>query len=111
MKIFHAALLEKLQKHDAIDKMKIFRIYRDVRFSKNKTPYKTHFGGSFSRTKPRLRGGYYVHVAPNNDSFIATGFWDPNKDDLLRIRKELELDAAEFRKVIGSKNLKIFGEA
>ena len=106
LKGFYTAALDKLQKHDAIDKMKIFRIYRDVRFSKNKTPYKTHFGGSFGRTKPRLRGGYYVHIAPNNESFIATGFWEPNKDDLLRIRKELELDAAEFRKVIGTKKFK-----
>ena len=106
LKGFYTAVLDKLQKHDAIDKMKIFRIYRDVRFSKNKTPYKTHFGGSFGRTKPRLRGGYYVHIAPHNESFIATGFWEPHKDDLLRIRKELELDAAEFRKVIGTKKFK-----
>lgn len=111
LKGFYTAALEKLQKHDAIDKMKIFRIYRDVRFSKNKTPYKTHLGGSFGRTKPRLRGGYYVHIAPNNESFIATGFWDPHKDDLLRIRKELELDAIEFRKVIGTKKFKdIWGD-
>lgn len=106
VKSFYAALLEKLQKHDAIDKMKIFRVYRDVRFSKDKTPYKTHFGGSFGRTKPRLRGGYYVHIAPNNESFIATGFWEPHKDDLLRIRKELELDANELRKIISAKKFK-----
>lgn len=103
VKSFYQAVFEKLQKHDDVDKIKVFRIYRDVRFSKNKTPYKTHFGGSFGRTKPRLRGGYYVHIAPNNESFIATGFWEPNKDDLLRIRKELELDADEFRKIIGTK--------
>ena len=111
LKGFYTAALEKLQKHDAIDKMKIFRIYRDVRFSKNKTPYKTHLGGSFARTKPRLRGGYYVHIAPNNESFIATGFWEPHKDDLLRIRKELELDADEFRKLINAKKFKsIWGD-
>ncbi|MDB9874521.1 DUF2461 domain-containing protein, partial [Flavobacteriaceae bacterium] len=60
-------------------------------------PYKTHFGGSFNRTKPELRGGYYVHLAPQNESFIATGFWDPNKEDLLRIRKEFETDSEEIR--------------
>ncbi len=102
VKNFYTALFEGLQKHDDVDKMKMFRIYRDVRFSKDKTPYKTHFGGSFGRTKPRLRGGYYVHIAPG-DSFIATGFWEPNKEDLLRIRKELELDAVEFRKIIAAK--------
>jgi len=106
VKGFYNSVFENLQKHDDVDKIKIFRIYRDVRFSKDKTPYKTHFGGSFGRTKPRLRGGYYVHISPNNESFIATGFWEPHKDDLLRIRKELELDADEFRKVIGAKKFK-----
>jgi len=106
VKGFYNSVFENLQKHDDVDKIKIFRIYRDVRFSKDKTPYKTHFGGSFGRTKPRLRGGYYVHISPNNESFIATGFWEPHKDDLLRIRKELELDASEFRKVIGAKKFK-----
>ena len=74
----------------------LFRIYRDVRFSKNKTPYKTHFSGSFHRTKPELRGGYYLHLAPNNESFIATGFWNPNKEDLFRLRKEFETDAWNY---------------
>ena len=106
VKGFYNSVFENLQKHDDVDKIKVFRIYRDVRFSKDKTPYKTHFGGSFGRTKPRLRGGYYVHLSPNNESFIATGFWEPNKDDLLRIRKELELDAYEFRKVTGTKKFK-----
>tara|TARA_R110002073_G_scaffold72537_1_gene177224 strand:+ start:205227 stop:205907 length:681 start_codon:yes stop_codon:yes gene_type:complete len=106
VKKFYNALLEMLQSHDDVDKLKMFRVYRDVRFSKDKTPYKTHFGGSFHRTKPRLRGGYYVHLAPNDASFIATGFWEPHKDDLLRIRKEFELDAIEFRKIITAKAFK-----
>jgi uncharacterized protein (TIGR02453 family) len=93
-----------LNKHDEIDKMKMFRIYRDVRFSKNKLPYKTHFGGSFNRIKPRLRGGYYLHIQPNNESFIATGFWEPNKDDLFRIRKEFVMDDQEIRKIISKKS-------
>ncbi|MGB1309236.1 MAG: DUF2461 domain-containing protein [Oceanihabitans sp.] len=104
-------LLEMLNKHDEIDKLKMFRIYRDVRFSKNKQPYKTHFGGSFHRSKPKLRGGYYVHIQPNNQSFIATGFWEPNKEDLLRIRKEFEQDDAEIREIINHKKFKeIWGE-
>lgn len=103
VKSFYNNVFESLQKHDDVDKIKIFRIYRDVRFSKDKTPYKTHFGGSFGRTKPRLRGGYYVHLAPNDQSFIATGFWEPHKDDLLRIRKELELDADELRDIMANK--------
>jgi uncharacterized protein (TIGR02453 family) len=103
VKLFYNALFQSLNKHDDIDKLKIFRIYRDVRFSKNKLPYKTHFGGSFHRAKPRLRGGYYVHIQPNNESFIATGFWEPAKEDLLRIRKEFEMDDSEIRDILANK--------
>ena len=99
-------LFNMLSTHDEMDKMKMFRVYRDVRFSKNKLPYKTHFGGSFSRVKPHLRGGYYLHIQPNNESFIATGFWEPNKEDLLRIRKEFEQDDSEIREIINNKNFK-----
>ncbi|WP_298896380.1 DUF2461 domain-containing protein [uncultured Psychroserpens sp.] len=99
-------IYDTLNKHDVVDEFKLFRIYRDVRFSKNKLPYKTHFGGSFHRKKPELRGGYYVHIQPNNESFIATGFWEPNKDDLLRIRREFEQDDEEIRKIIGQKKFK-----
>ena len=111
IKGFYNKIFEALKTHDDVDKLKLFRIYRDVRFSKDKSPYKTHFGGSFHRQKPALRGGYYVHIAPNNESFIATGFWEPNKEDLFRIRKEFELDASEFRKIIHSKSFKnVWGE-
>ena len=58
VKQFYNQLYERLNTHDEVDKLKIFRVYRDVRFSKDKTPYKTHFGGSFHRKKPELRGGY-----------------------------------------------------
>ncbi len=95
-----------LNAHDQIEKVKLFRIYRDVRFSKNKLPYKTHFAGSFARRKPELRGGYYVHLQPNDKSFIAVGFWDPNKEDLLRIRKEFEMDDSEIRAILKDKTFK-----
>lgn len=106
VKIFHNAVLTNLNLHDEVDTMKLFRIYRDVRFSKNKQPYKTHFGCAFHRTKPALRGGYYVHLSPNNQSFLAIGFWEPNKEDLLRIRKEFEMDDEEFRKIINQNGFK-----
>ena len=105
VKEFFNTILDRLRLHDEIEKLKMFRIYRDVRFSKDKTPYKAHLAGSFSRTGARLRGGYYMHIKPG-DSFIATGFWDPNKEDLLRIRKELELDADEFREITGEASFK-----
>lgn len=106
IKKVYNSILESLNKHDDIDKLKMFRIYRDVRFSKNKLPYKTHFGGAFHRTKPKLRGGYYLHIQPNNESFIATGFWEPAKEDLLRIRKEFEMDDTEIRNIINNKKFK-----
>lgn len=95
-----------MNQHDVIDKVKVFRIYRDVRFSKNKLPYKTHFGGSFHRKKPELRGGYYLHIQPDNESFIAVGFWEPNKEDLMRIRKEFEMDDEEIRDILKDKTFK-----
>ena len=94
-----------MNEHDSIDKFKLFRLYRDVRFSKDKTPFKTHFGISFHREKPALRGGYYLHIKPG-DNFIATGFWNPEKDDLKRIRKEMELDADEFRELMAQPSFK-----
>ena len=107
-------VLSEMNKFDNIEtqsgKKSVFRIYRDVRFSKNKTPYKSHFSGSLKRATKLLRGGYYFHIEPNN-SFIGGGFWGPNPKDLLRIRKEISSDASELREIINDKNfIKIFGE-
>lgn len=108
-KALYAAIRENLEKHDEIDKFKLFRIYRDVRFSKDKTPYQPHFAGSFSRSGKHLRGGYYLRIRPG-ESFLAGGFWEPNKDDLLRIRKEIEMDATEMRSILKDKDyVKYFG--
>jgi uncharacterized protein (TIGR02453 family) len=110
VKGFYQEILDRLSQHDEIERMKMFRIYRDVRFSKDKTPYKAHFAGSFSRAGASRRGGYYLRIKPG-ETFVATGFWDPNKEDLMRIRKEFELDAHEFREVISEPELKsIWGE-
>lgn len=97
---------EQLNQNDVIESFKVFRIYRDIRFSKNKLPYKTHISGSFQRKKPELRGGYYIHIQPNNKSFIGTGFWNPNKMDLLRLRREFELDDQELRTIINNPKFK-----
>ena len=110
VKDFNEIVKFGLEETDDIEKVKMFRIYRDVRFSKNKTPYKTHFGVSFLRKKPNLRGSYYMHLTPQN-SFIASGFWNPNPMDLLRIRKDLEMDAQELRDVITDFTFKkVWGE-
>ncbi len=105
-KNIYKTVFELIKQHDDVDTYKMFRIYRDVRFSKNKLPYKIHFGGSFHRTKPHLRGGYYLHLQPNDASFITCGFWEPSKDDLFRIRKEFELDSTEISRIISQKTFK-----
>ena len=104
-KDFFKEIQEGLQQQDSIEKMQIFRIYRDIRFSKDKTPYKDYLSAWFTRTKPFLRGSYYLHISPG-DSFIEGGFWEPDKDDLLRIRRELELDASELTAIEGDPEFK-----
>jgi len=106
MKDFYYQVETLLNTHDTIQKTKAFRIYRDVRFSKDKTPYKKHFAASFTRKKPELRGGYYLHLSPENESFLAVGFWNPNPDDLKRVRKEWQIDASEIRNILKDKKLK-----
>ena len=64
---------KNLSKKDAIEEAKVFRIYKDVRFSKDKTPYKNHFGVHFKRATTQLRGGYYMHIEPGG-SFVGGGF-------------------------------------
>ncbi|MGY0408074.1 MAG: DUF2461 domain-containing protein [Polaribacter sp.] len=91
-----------LQKHDAIEKSKIMRIYRDVRFSKDKTPYNTRFANSYTRLGKELRGSYFLRIMPG-EAFLAGGFWEPSKEDLFRIRKEIELDASEIRNILEDK--------
>jgi len=109
-KEFQADLLEALQKIDVIEKTKMFRIHRDVRFSKDKTPYNPDFRFSFSREGVHRRGGYYLRVAPGN-TFIACGFWGPDPKDLKLIRNHIAQDDKPMRKILNSKKFKdTFGE-
>ncbi|MNL21361.1 hypothetical protein D3C87_1426480 [compost metagenome] len=100
---FAEALLEKLAAHDVIEtpsgKKSLYRIYRDTRFSNDKTPYKTHWSGSFKRATKYRRGGYYFQIEPGN-SFIAGGFWGPVPADLKLIRDDIAFDAEPLRKII-----------
>jgi len=109
-KVFFNQIYTELQEYDNLKGIHIFRIYRDVRFSKDPTPYKTNFGVGYSRSKPLLRGGYYIHLEPNN-SFVGGGFWGPEAKDLLRIRKEFELNTTEIEKITSDETfLQYFGE-
>ena len=91
----------------ASGKKSLYRIYRDVRFSKDKTPYKTHWSGQLKRAGQSRRGGMYFGIEPNN-SMIGGGFWGPNKDDLLLIRKQIEMDADLLRDVLENESFKDF---
>ncbi|SMC70876.1 DUF2461 domain-containing protein [Pedobacter nyackensis] len=84
----------------------LLRIYRDVRFSKNKDPYKNNFGISFSvKGKGVNEPGYYLHLQPGS-CFFAAGFWMPEAADLKRIREEIDYNTSEFLDIINHKSFK-----
>lgn len=83
-----------------------FRINRDVRFSKNKDPYKTNFGASFSKGgKKAHSAGYYLHIDPN-ECFLAGGIWMPETDDLKKIRTEIDYNFEEFSNILATESFK-----
>lgn len=109
MKIFRDALSEKMSQFDNIEKTKLYRIYRDVRFAKDKSPYKNNFSGGLTRATKLLRGGYYFSIEPG-DSLVAGGFFAPNSEDLKRIRDEFAIDAEPIREIIADATFKkMFG--
>lgn len=110
MEEFVGAIRAELDKTDSVDKIKVYRIYRDVRFSKDKTPYKKYLHAAISRLGAERRGGYYFGIEPGN-SGVGGGFYAPNKEDLLRIRKEFSLNPEPIQKVLKGKKLQsFFGE-
>jgi len=103
---FMDALIEKMNKHDRIEtisgKKALYRIYNDVRFSNDKTPYNPRFAGYLKRLKPMLRGGYYIWIKPGG-SRLGCGFSYPNPDDLKRIRLDIVSNHTEWNKLLRSK--------
>ena len=111
--VFADLVLTELKKHDDIEtptgKKSLFRLYNDVRFSKDKSPYKINLGGAFRRATALRRGGYYFHIQPGN-SFVAGGFWGPNAQDLGHIRQHVAADPKPLTGIIKSKPFKkVFG--
>lgn len=108
---FAEKLLELMNKTDVIEtasgKKSLFRIYRDVRFSKNKQPYKTNRSGSFRRAGAERRGGYFFSIEPGN-SMIGGGFYGPNKDDLQHLRNQIDIDSNPLRTVLEDKTFKSY---
>jgi len=104
-KAFFQAVRERLEETDHIESHKMYRIYRDVRFSKDKTPFKSRFAGGFKRATAALRGGYFLNIEPDNTG-VGGGFFAPNSPDLKRIRKEFEFDDTEIRSILNDKKFK-----
>jgi len=85
----------------------IYRIYRDIRFSNDKTPYKTHFGaymtGLGGRTSPY--SGYYLHLEPGN-SLVSGGVWCPTPAMLKQLRRDIYDNIEEFMEILENKTFK-----
>ncbi len=93
--------VKKLQAKDCV-----FRIYRDVRFSKDKTPYKSHFGIYISPGgKKSPKAGYYFHLEPGN-AFLGGGMWEPEPAQLKAIRQEIDYNLDEFEDVLNQPGFK-----
>ena len=76
----------------------VMRIYRDIRFSLDKTPYKTNFGAGISPNGKNFKGpGYYLHISPD-ECFVAGGCWMPEAEQLKLIRQEIDYNSFDFKK-------------
>ena len=107
IKAFVEAVKVGLEKTDDIEKAKLYRIYRDVRFSKDKSPYKSNWGCSYVRATAQLRGGYYLSIGPNGVSMVGGGFYNPNSKDLKLIRDKIAQDeGTTLRKILNRKKFK-----
>ena len=84
-----------------------FRIYRDVRFSKDKKPYKINMGAGISPNGKLVQEpGYYIHIQPGNKSFMAGGIYMPDPANLAKIRQEIDYNTKGFLKVLNDKKFK-----
>jgi uncharacterized protein (TIGR02453 family) len=111
---FADALMARINEADVLEtesgKKSLFRIYRDVRFSKNKDPYKTSHSGQFKREGKLRRGGYYYGISPGS-TMMGGGFYGMEKNDLKRMREELVMDAGPLREIIANPDFqRIYGE-
>jgi len=98
-KNFASKVGQELMKSDEIDRMTVYRIYRDLRFSTDKTPYKNHFSAHFARKGKYRRGGLYLEVF-SKEVLVAGGFWNPHKDDLRFIREGIAVDPEALRNTL-----------
>lgn len=108
---FSSEIIKEISKWDdgyaSLDPKKcLFRINRDVRFSKDKSPYKTNMGAWFSKGgKDWVLSGYYFHLEPDK-SFIAAGSYEPMPEQLKLIRQEIDYNLEEFQSILNKKEFK-----
>ena len=114
--IFIQQLIDAHGKHDAnirelTAKECVFRFNRDIRFSKDKSPYKTHYGASIDKGgKKSIYAGYYIHIEPGGKSFVGGGLWMPMPSELKKVRQEIDYCHDEFLKIIKAKKFQsVFG--
>ncbi len=109
MTAFIDELIVAMNKHDELEtesgKKSLFRIYNDVRFSKDKSPYSARFAFSLKRATKLKRGGYYMNIKPGN-CFLACGFFAPNPADLKRIRQDIDYNHDHWNTLLQSKPIK-----
>ncbi|MGB4774368.1 MAG: DUF2461 domain-containing protein [Daejeonella sp.] len=87
------------------------RIYRDIRFSKDKSPYKNFISSLIERAPEYKKCPFYIHIQPGNNSFIGGGVWQPEPDLLSKIRQEIDYNGSDLNKIIKKKSfLDLFGE-
>ncbi|MCB9054815.1 MAG: DUF2461 domain-containing protein [Chitinophagales bacterium] len=97
---------------DLIAKDCMFRINRDIRFSKDKSPYKTNFGASINKggRKAFDAAGYYFHLEPGN-SFVGGGIYMPMPEHLKKVRQEIDYNLKDFKKILSAKKFKtVYGD-
>ena len=88
----------------------IQRIYRDIRFSKDKTPYKSHLSSIIERGPENRKCPVYIQIKPGG-SMMGGGVWDPSADALKKIRQEIDYNSVQLKKIINAKNfLNYFGK-
>lgn len=97
---------------DVDAKNSIFRIFKDVRFSKDKSPYKTNFGAAICKGGRKSEyPGYYLHIMPNGETFVGGGIYHPQAAVLNAIRKEIEFNTNQFHNIIHAKSFQnTFGQ-
>lgn len=103
--------LERVSKHIRADPRPVggslFRIHRDVRFSRDKSPYKTHIGIHFRHEAARdaHAPGYYLHLEPGS-VFMAAGMWRPDSASLANVRRAIVDDPAAWKRLVGAKTIR-----